>query len=349
MGLTIKFLLAGGTALVAAVALVPLLSKVAFGYGVISRPTPDRLHHSATPYLGGVAIVIAACGAAPFLHGWRPEATVVLLAAAAIGVIGLVDDVRTVPPIQRVAIEAVAAAVAAAAGARVHLTDTPIDWLITIVWIVGVTNAYNLLDNMDGAAGVIASITGVALAVAAGLQGQILVGGLAAVVAGACIGFLVYNWHPARIFMGDAGSLFIGFLLAVIALELRFPVDTHAASVSAVLLLTGPALFDTVLVVVSRRRAGVPVYKGGVDHTSHRLLAMGFRPASVVGLLGLASAACCTLGIVVGRGVAPAAPVITGALVLGLGLLALMLRLQPGAAPVQQQAPPSLLPSAAGR
>ncbi|MBA3652991.1 MAG: undecaprenyl/decaprenyl-phosphate alpha-N-acetylglucosaminyl 1-phosphate transferase, partial [Actinobacteria bacterium] len=260
MGIPIKFLVAGGTAFLGAVALVPLLGRVAAAYGVIARPSKDRLHDTPTPYLGGLAIVITACAAAPFLHDWKPEATVVVLAAAAVGVLGLVDDVRTVKPLRRVAVEAIAATVAAAVGARVSITGGALDWVITVVWIVAVVNAYNLLDNMDGAAGVVASTTAIALTVAAGLEGQILVGGLAAVLAGASLGFLVYNWHPARIFMGDAGSLFLGFLLAVIALELRFPVPTHATSAVAVLLLTGPALFDTTLVVISRWRAGTPVY-----------------------------------------------------------------------------------------
>lgn len=348
MGITIKFLIAGGTAFVAAAALVPLVARVAAGYGVIARPTPDRLHDTPTPYLGGVAIVLTACAAAPFLHGWKPEATVVLLAAAAVGVIGLIDDVRTVPPLQRIAIEVIAATVAASVGARAGIFGGPLDWVVTVVWIVGVTNAYNLLDNMDGAAGVIASITAIALTVAAGLQGQILVGGLAAVLAGAAIGFLLHNWHPARIFMGDAGSLFLGYLLAVIALELRFPVDNHGASVVAIVLLTAPALFDTTLVVLSRLRAGAPVYRGGVDHTSHRLLALGIPPSVVVAVLGAASAVCCLLGIAVGHGELPLVPVVIATGVSGAGILALMLRVEPEREPVAAPAP-LLAPSAAGR
>ncbi|HZN14488.1 MAG TPA: MraY family glycosyltransferase [Acidimicrobiales bacterium] len=346
MGITVQFLLAGGAAFVAAAALIPLLARVAAGYGVIAAPSPDRLHDTPTPYLGGLAIVITACAVAPFLNDWKPEATIVLLAAAGVGAVGLIDDVRTVRPWKRLVVEALAATIAAAAGARVDLLNGPLDWVITVAWLVGVTNAYNLVDNMDGAAGVIASTTALALALAAGLEGQVLVGGLAAVLSGASIGFLVYNWHPARIFMGDAGSLFLGFLLGVIALELRFPVAHHTASVGAVVLLTGPALFDTTLVVISRARAGQPVYLGGVDHTSHRLLRLGLHPVVVVTLLGLASAACCGLGVAVGRGSLPVAPVFGATVVLGLGLLVALLRVE---VPTTDGAPSpaNLAPSAA--
>jgi UDP-GlcNAc:undecaprenyl-phosphate GlcNAc-1-phosphate transferase len=344
MSITIRFLVAGSGAFIAAAALIPLLARVAAGYGVIAHPSSDRLHDTPTPYLGGLAIVITACAAAPFLNDWRPEASVVLLAAAAVGAIGLVDDVRTVRPSRRLLVEGAAAAVAAAAGARVHLTGGPLDWVITVAWLVGVTNAYNLLDNMDGAAGVVASITAVALTVAAGLQQQVLVGGLAAVIAGAAIGFLVYNWHPARIFMGDAGSLFLGFLLGVIALELRFPVG-HPASIAAIVLLTGPALFDTTLVVISRTRAGVPIYRGGVDHTSHRLLRLGLTHRQVVFVLGAASLACCALGVIVGRGTLPAIPVLGTSGVLAVGFLAVLLRLDAPAGSAIGRGP-DLAPSA---
>jgi UDP-GlcNAc:undecaprenyl-phosphate GlcNAc-1-phosphate transferase len=147
--------------------------------------------------------------------------------------------------------------------------------------------------------------------------------------------------------MGDAGSLFLGFLLGVIALELRFPLPNHSASATAVALLTGPALFDTVLVVISRARAGRPVYLGGVDHTSHRLLALGLRHSAVVTVLGLASAVCCGFGIAVGREVLPAAPVFGGAVIIGVGLLVALLRVDASKAPAAQAAS-GFTPSAIG-
>jgi UDP-GlcNAc:undecaprenyl-phosphate GlcNAc-1-phosphate transferase len=170
------------------------------------------------------------------------------------------------------------------------------------VWIVVITNSFNLLDNMDAAAGSIASVIAAAIAVTALIEGQVLVGGLAVVIASACLAFLIYNWHPARIFMGDAGSLFLGFMLAVISLKLRMPVP-HGASIVAVVLLVGPAVFDTMLVVISRVKHGRPIYIGGTDHTSHRLLLLGIPKVGVTAVLVIGTTMSCTLGVLVGQGV----------------------------------------------
>jgi UDP-GlcNAc:undecaprenyl-phosphate GlcNAc-1-phosphate transferase len=241
------------------------------------------------------------------------------------------------------AIEAVAALLAAMAGARVGLVGGAFDWVLTVVWLVVITNSFNLLDNMDGAAGVIATVTAVCLAVAATLQGQWLVGGMAALVAGSCLGFLVYNWHPARIFLGDAGSLFLGYLLAVIALKLRFPV-AHGASIPAVLLFAGPALFDTSLVVVSRAMAGTPIYLGGTDHASHRLLALGLGVRTVAMILAAASGLLGVLGLAVGRGALPALAVAPAVSVAGALLLVWFLQ-QPALTRKLPQGSPPLMPA----
>ena len=242
-----------------------------------------------------------------------------------VGLIGLCDDIRTVKPGVRLLVEAAAATVAAAAGARVHLFGGPADYVITVVWIVVITNAFNLIDNMDAAAGSIATTIAIALAVTALLEGQMIVGGLAVVLASACLAFLIYNWHPARIFMGDAGSLFLGYLLAVIALELRTPVP-HFASIVAVVLLVGPAVFDTTLVVISRVRNGRKIYIGGTDHTSHRLMLLGFHRVSVTGILVGGTIVSCGLGILVAEGVVNPVAVAVVALVTAVGTLVFLLR-----------------------
>jgi len=285
--------------------LIPLVRWVAVSYDVFDHPKAGKLHTAMTPYLGGLAILIVGLGTSAFLPKWSVQGVVILLGALAIGLVGLVDDVRTLGPLPRVAIEAMAASLAFATGARVHLLNGPVDWLLTVTWLVVLTNSFNLLDNMDGAAGLVGTATAIAISVAAMLGGQTLVGGLAAVVAGSCAGFLLYNWYPARIFMGDAGSLFLGFLLASLALKLRFPVH-HLAALAAVALLAGLALFDTTLVVISRWRDGRPSYLGGTDHTSHRLLRLGLSTPMVGVALLVATAFCGGLGVAVGRGLVSA-------------------------------------------
>ena len=222
-----RIAIAGAATFVIVAALVPLVRRFAIARGITDNPEQGKAHASPTPYLGGVAIALGAVVCSLALPGWKGQAGAIVAAAVLVAVTGLFDDIRTVKPSLRLLVEATAAAVAVAAGAQVHLFGGPIDDVITVVWIVVITNSFNLLDNMDAAAGSIATTIAIALAVAALLEGQMIVGGLAVVVASACLAFLIYNWHPARIFMGDAGSLFLGYLLAVVALELRTPVS-HA-------------------------------------------------------------------------------------------------------------------------
>ena len=328
-------------AFVATLLVVPLAQRVALAHDVTAEPRHDRIGSSPTPYLGGVAIVLVAAAASPFVRDWRGEAGVIVGCALFLGCVGLLDDLRSLPPAPRLAAEAFAGFAAAATGARVDVFGGPIDWVLTGEWLVGITNAFNLVDNLDGAAAGIATSTAVALAITAGLGGQRLVGGLAAVVAGCCLAFLVYNWHPARIFLGDAGSLPLGYLLAVIALKLRFPVP-HASSITAIVLFAGPALVDTALVVISRASRRVPVYVGGTDHTSHRLLRRGLSTRAVATVITTVSAACGALGIIVGRGVLPALPVAIPVGVIGVVALVLALRMpavvvQPGNDPAPQR------------
>ncbi|MEY2468579.1 MAG: UDP-GlcNAc:undecaprenyl-phosphate/decaprenyl-phosphate GlcNAc-phosphate transferase [Actinomycetota bacterium] len=319
-------LILGFGSFAATLALVPLVRRVAEDFNVTAQPRDDRLHTNPTPYLGGVAIILVAAAATPFVERWRGEAAVIIGGAVLLAIVGLLDDIRNLRPASRLAAETCAALAAATTGARVEIFGGPLDWVLTVVWLVGVTNAFNLVDNLDGAAGGIAASTAVGLAVTAGLGGQVLVGGLAAVVAGTCLAFLVYNWPPARIFMGDAGTLPLGYLLAVIALKLRFPVP-HVASITAIVLFAAPALFDTTVVVISRAARHVPVYLGNTDHTSHRLLRLGLSTGAVATIITLVSAACATLGVVVGRGVVSAPPVAFPVGVIGVVLLIAILRL----------------------
>ncbi|HUR77323.1 MAG TPA: MraY family glycosyltransferase [Acidimicrobiales bacterium] len=329
-------LVLGVGAFVATLVVTPLAKRVAELHNVTAAPRSDRLHTTPTPYLGGVPIVLVAAAASPFIGEWQTEATVIVGGAVLLGVVGLLDDLRNLQPAPRLIAEVSAALFAVAAGARVDIFGGVIDVVLTVVWFVGVTNAFNLVDNMDGAAAGIASATAVALAVTAGLNEQVLVGGMAAVVAGCCLAFLVYNWPPARIFMGDAGTLPLGYLLAALALKLRFPVE-HVASITAVVLFTTPALFDTSLVVISRSTRHKPIYQGGTDHTSHRLLRLGLSTRAVASIVTAASAACGALGVLVGRDVLPPLPVAAPVALLAIAGLVGLLRL-PAEAPITNTA-----------
>lgn len=180
-------------------------------------------------------------------------------------------------------------------GLRVDLFGfLPLDLALTLFWYVGIINAVNFLDNMDGLAAGMGAIAAFFLFLLAALQGQTLVSSLSAALCGALIGFLIYNFNPASLFMGDMGSLPIGFLLAVLGLKLRFATQVPAASWMIPILVLGLPIFDTTLVVFTRLREGRSPAQGGKDHTSHRLVAMGLHPRLAVLTL---YAACVLLGI----------------------------------------------------
>jgi UDP-GlcNAc:undecaprenyl-phosphate/decaprenyl-phosphate GlcNAc-1-phosphate transferase len=180
-------------------------------------------------------------------------------------------------------------------GVQVHL---PVPgWLnlaLTLFWVLGITNAFNLLDNIDGLCGGMGAVAAAYFLLLASLNGQYLVGAFAAALLGACVGFLIYNFNPARIFMGDMGSLFIGFLMAALGIKLRFPGNVPQVTWMIPILVLGVPIFDTTLVIVSRLRRGRnPLTTPGTDHVSHRLVRLDWTQREAVLLLYLAG---CALG-----------------------------------------------------
>jgi UDP-GlcNAc:undecaprenyl-phosphate GlcNAc-1-phosphate transferase len=188
---------------------------------------------------------------------------------------GIIDDRWGLGSYVKLAGQLGAAAILIYSGVKVQLFDSWLDIAVTLVWVVGITNALNLLDNMDGLSGGVAMIAAIFFTLLAAMSKQYLVGVLAAALAGACAGFLIYNWNPAHIFMGDAGSLFLGFMLAAVAIKLRFPSNSTTVTWMIPVLVLGLPLFDTLLVFVSRLRRGKnPLTTPGKDHVSHRLASL---------------------------------------------------------------------------
>ena len=311
----IRIATAGLLSFVVVLAAVPVVRRIALAKGITDRPRQDRWHKSPTPYLGGAALLVGALGSSAFLPRWNAEAITLVTGALVLAVVGLVDDFRTVSPVGRLLVEAGAASAAFFAGARVQIFNDGVDFVLTVGWFVLVTNAFNLLDNMDGGMASIAAVVSAAIATVALAEGQVLVGGLAVVTGAACLGFLLYNWHPAQIFMGDAGSLFLGFMLAATALKLR-PQVPHPTSVTGLVLLLSPALFDTSLVIVSRVRVGRSIFVGGTDHTSHRLMLLGHGQRATATMLAAVSMTLVTAAVLVSEG--RLNPVVAG---VGVGIL----------------------------
>jgi UDP-GlcNAc:undecaprenyl-phosphate/decaprenyl-phosphate GlcNAc-1-phosphate transferase len=283
----------------AALALTPAVRALADRVGLVARPAPDRWNRRPTALLGGVAIVLATAFGILVSQGlpgpgWglRAERVVaqpalgVLASAGFMFVVGLVDDVVRLTAQLKFLLQALAGILLVGVGGVLPVTS----WfganvVITVFWFVAITNAFNLLDNMDGVAAGVATVAALFLGVAFARQDAWLHAALAWSLAGAALGFLRYNFQPASIFMGDAGSLFIGSALA--GLVVRSPTAVSGGLVSVLfvpLAIVAVPVIDTTLVTVTRTLAGRSIAQGGRDHSTHRLVALGLseRQAAVM-------------------------------------------------------------------
>ncbi len=284
------------TAAILSLIATPVVRALAFRTKMVATPKQDRWNRRVVALLGGVAIVTATLISA-FAWGAVDAATFpVVVGAVLMFGVGLYDDyIRLKPSTKLIAQLAIASALVWA-GSVLAFTGRPVlDALLTVFWFVGVTNAFNLLDNMDGLCGGVAlvaslSFTASLMTAPPGLSTSPAV--LGAVLAGALAGFLRYNFHPASIFMGDSGSLFVGFLLAgMMTLASTAGATVISALAWPALIMLTP-IFDTTFVTLSRKLSGRAASQGGTDHTSHRLVALGFSERrAVLMLCSLAAAA----------------------------------------------------------
>ncbi|CAA9291570.1 MAG: Undecaprenyl-phosphate alpha-N-acetylglucosaminyl 1-phosphate transferase [uncultured Chloroflexi bacterium] len=329
-----------GVALAASLAGTPMARGLARRWGVLDQPSDRKVHRSPTPLLGGLAIYAAFWLtvlvvsrleiAAPdvFLPATTRELGAIFIATLTLMAMGFVDDKYKhshggVPPRIKLVGQLLAAGVAVLGGLQFHvfgnqLADVP----LTVLWIVGISNAVNFLDNMDGLSAGATAIASFFFALLAALNGQILVAMMALALTGACCGFLRYNFNPATVFMGDAGTLFMGFLLATIGLKLNVSGPAWWSFVLVVVVLALP-VFDTSLVTAHRLAKRRRLAQGGKDHTSHRLVKLGLAHRQAVLVLYGASFAAGTLALTLSQGgqalaIVLALPAIAFALTAGL-------------------------------
>ena len=280
-------------ALLLALVLTPLVRTLARRWGAVAKPKTDRWHKKPTAMLGGVAIWLSVslvmAAYLLFVPHDTPYGWVVLGASSFLFLVGLADDLLHAKPYQKLIGQVMGAAFVIYYGLSLPWTSSaPANMVITIFWLIGITNAVNLLDNMDGLAAGIAAIASCFLAVSFLTTGQTTEAMMLAVFAAALLGFLIYNSNPATIFMGDCGSMFIGFFLASTALMSS---ATGGRSRSFLPVLAVPILilfipiFDTTLVTVLRKLSGRAASQGGRDHTSHRLVALGLSERRAVWML----------------------------------------------------------------
>jgi len=279
-----------------------ILLRSPAGERFVALPSDERWHAEATPTFGGVGI-FAGFVAGIFLAlaigavEWSGELGGILAGVAIVFVAGLVDDVRHLSPIAKLAAQIAAAVVVLASGLNVEIVSNDVlAWAIGLLWLVGITNAFNLLDNMDGLAATLAVVSCGYFAIdAVTAHDNTTVLVLALALGLACAGFLPFNLRPRRgavVFMGDSGSLVIGFGLASLALAASWTVaGTTVATVLLPLLVLAIPILDTTLVTIARLVEKRPVPQGGRDHTSHRLVYYGLSEAKAVLLLAIVSSA----------------------------------------------------------
>ncbi len=274
-------------------ALTPLIRFAARRYGYVAQPRTDRWHRQPTALFGGVAIFIAF--AVPFvsLHAYDGSILFLMVGATAVFGLGVIDDLYRIQPYAKLVAQ-IGAASLATFGSFVPSSDMSLILIpLTIFGLVALTNAFNLLDNMDGLSAGTACIAAFFLFVISFTMQHGMVALCAAILFGATLGFLVYNFNPASIFMGDSGSMFLGFLLGALTMKGNWEQATNLLlMVLTPLLVLAVPIFDTTFVTLVRWMNGRAISQGGRDHTSHRLVAFGLSERQAVMFFYLISAVC---------------------------------------------------------
>ncbi len=274
------------------VLLTYFVRELAHKFGFVAKPKADRWHKRPTAMLGGAAIFLTTTVIFAAFVPKSSDALAVMAGSTVLFFVGLIDDILQIKPYQKLIGQFIGVAIVIGSGQVLPWTDSQIfNIALTAFWLIGITNAINLLDNMDGLSSGITAIAAFSLAIGFGASGQIGEMLFMSAFIGALVGFLVFNFNPASIFMGDCGSMFIGFLLASAVLL----TDVGGRSRGIVSILAVPALillvpiFDTTFVTLLRKIWGRKASQGGRDHTSHRLVALGLSERTAVLLLyGLA-------------------------------------------------------------
>ena len=313
MSMTIESIGLVAGALLAAflVALIatPIVKNLAQMWGAVDVPKDNRrMHDHPIPRMGGLAIflgfLLSVILFLPFLGdmGISPQIRGMLLGAVIIVVLGILDDIYALPALPKLIVQIVAAVIAVASGNLITVLSNPnvfsselyweLGWLsypVTVVWIVGVTNAVNLIDGLDGLACGVSTISSMTMLVIALAMAEPEVAILMAALAGGCLGFLPYNMNPAKIFMGDTGSTFLGFVLGVVSIQGLFKYYMLISFVVPFLLL-GLPIFDTCFAFIRRIAHGQSPMHADRSHIHHRLIDMGFSQKQAVAVLYVISA-----------------------------------------------------------
>lgn len=286
-----RYPIAFAVALALSLYLTPIIRRGAIQYGVVDVPDGRlKRHERPIAYLGGIAIYLAFLFALAFTYDFEKGVLGLLLAGSIVVMLGLFDDLKVLSPVLKLAGQAVAALVLVKSGIYIQLSfiPEPLAIALTVLWLVGMTNAINLIDVSDGLAAGVASVAGMFLYVVALVNGNDVIAMLTLCLVGATLGFLAYNRPPATIYLGDTGSMFLGFMLGALAMRGHYTMEHRLGAVAPALLL-GVPIFDTLYVMAVRARRGIPLMRGSPDHFAVRLRNNGFRAGTIAVLAYVAS------------------------------------------------------------
>jgi UDP-GlcNAc:undecaprenyl-phosphate GlcNAc-1-phosphate transferase len=294
--------------------LTPAVRVFALKFGVTDSPTQaHKTHKEPVPYLGGVAIIvgtIATTFGSAVLTDFTQQtlllASTILIPALLMSIVGLIDDIKQLKPWPRFVAQNAIALVSATILVKTDTLGAPfgvlaLDFAVTMLWLVGITNSINFFDNIDGGSSGAIAISSVALTLIAVSNGQILIGAMSAVLAGSAIGFLIWNKPPARIYMGDAGALFLGILIATLTIRLDSNEELGTVGVFIPFLLLAIPILDTTVAVTKRIYRRLSPFQGGRDHLSHRLMRLGLKKRSTVLTLWLLSVVFSILAVMLSK------------------------------------------------
>jgi UDP-GlcNAc:undecaprenyl-phosphate GlcNAc-1-phosphate transferase len=299
LGGTYLLIITGVIALLLSLHGVPIARRAALKYGIVDAPDGRlKLQKEPVPYFGGLAIYLAFLMSVAFTFEFRQDVLGIILGGTIVVMLGLIDDFGVLTPWTKLAGQLLAVFVLIKSGIRIEIAALP-EWLdltLTVFWMVGLINAFNLLDIMDGLSAGVGAVSASCLLVVALLQGDQTIAVMLVALLGSLLGFLKYNWHPARIYMGDMGAMFIGLLLGAMTMIERYPSD-HPLSLLTPVFILGIPIFDTLFVMYVRYRRGLPIFWGSPDHIAIRLRHWGmsvpqivmtsYVATAVVGIIGL--------------------------------------------------------------
>jgi len=278
---------------------VPLARRAALKFGIVDRPDGRlKRQREPVPYLGGLAIYLAFLVSLAFTFEFRQDVLGIVLAGTLVMMLGLIDDFGVLSPVTKLAGQLLAVFILIKSGIRIEIAALP-DWAclaLTMFWMLGIINAFNLLDIMDGLSAGIGSVSAAFLLVVALLNNDTTIAFMLTALIGSLLGFLRYNFHPAAIYMGDAGAMFLGLMLGALAMIGKYA-GSHDLAVLAPLLILGVPIFDTGFVMYIRHLRGLPIFLGSPDHIAIRLRHWGLTVPQVVVSSYIATAALGGIGL----------------------------------------------------